>query len=118
MVPRRLRLMNHSAARSRGLDLVAFSTSCVLRDTALVLRFLALPVSTTERESERRKEESSQTEEGAPACISSPAVGVIGSRMEEATRQRVTPTTLLLLALAVLAASVPAVFCVINPQDG
>jgi hypothetical protein len=53
VVPRRLRLMNHSAARSRGLDLVAFSTSCVLRDIALVLRFLALPVSTTERERAR-----------------------------------------------------------------
>jgi hypothetical protein len=38
--------------------------------------------------------------------------------MEEATRRRITPTTTLLLALAVLAASVPAGFCAINPQDG
>ncbi|AQK86815.1 probable leucine-rich repeat receptor-like protein kinase At5g49770 [Zea mays] len=37
--------------------------------------------------------------------------------MEEATRRRITPTTTLLLALAVLAASVPAGFCAINPQD-
>lgn len=77
MVPRRLRLMNHSAARSRGLDLVAFSTSCVLPAGHSSRPPFPSLASFHERESERRKEESSQTEEGAPACISSPAVGVI-----------------------------------------